>query len=101
MTDDNRSIITVTKRNHPQPRRYNVQAVIIDRTLCTKRDANKWVFNHNFIPIKPMHETQHYYRYRIKQPNKQSNYFTMDFIDGIKFIIEDNTATIYNHGKTI
>ena len=46
----------------------NIQACLFDISDCSTNDARKWLKNHNITPIKNVHKTDHYLRYRIKTP---------------------------------
>lgn len=45
-----------------------IQAVIFNRKDWTDEQARKWLISHGLLPIKQVHKTPNYYRYRIKEP---------------------------------
>lgn len=65
-----------------------VQAVIFNKKDYTPTQCNKWLRIHRLRPIKAMHETENYYRYRISEPNPKANYMTKTVGKGIKVIIK-------------
>jgi len=64
-----------------------IQAVIFDKTRWKPKSSANWLMSHKFHPIKKMHETTHFYRYRLMQPDKRKLYSTQNIGNGIKFII--------------
>ena len=52
----------------------NIQAIIFNKKHFTPLSSNNWIKRHDFHPIKQMHETKHYYRYRIKEPKRGKIY---------------------------
>ena len=46
----------------------NTQAVLFGISDWSTNDASKWLKNHNITPIKNVHKTDYYLRYRIKTP---------------------------------
>jgi hypothetical protein len=65
----------------------SVQSIIFDKELWTPRKATNWLMLHNFYPIKKVHETEHYYRFRIQEPRKYAEYMTKTLPFGIKLIL--------------
>lgn len=67
----------------------NLQAIIFKKNDYTKRQAEMYLRRHKYKPIKAVHETLNYYRYRLKQPDENNyNYRLMKFAPGIKAVIE-------------
>ena len=66
----------------------NIQSVIFKKDSFTKRKADTWLKRHNYVRIKPFHETLNYYRARLKEPNDKYEYRIIKFNDGIKAVIE-------------
>jgi hypothetical protein len=64
-----------------------VQAILFDKTIWSPNSSATWLMRHSFHPIKRMHETSHYYRYRLMEPSKRRRYVTKTIGHGIKFII--------------
>lgn len=68
----------------------NIQAILFNKNKWTPSNALKWLKKHNHNPIKPVHITDNYLRYRLRQPHKDYSYITKDIGDGIKLIIITN-----------
>lgn len=51
-----------------------VQSVIFLKSHWKKKDATKELKNMGFTSIKPVHETENSYRYRIKNPEAYMNF---------------------------
>lgn len=64
-----------------------VQAVLFDNKTFTTASSRRWLKRHNFQPIKRVHKTTNYLRYRIIEPNDQDKYVFKHITDDIKFII--------------
>ena len=47
----------------------NVQAVLFLVDDWNTNDCRKWLTNHDYIPLKRVHKTNTFFRYRIIQPN--------------------------------
>jgi len=66
----------------------NIQAILFDKNLWTAKNAYKWVKGHGYNPIKRVHITKNYYRYRITDPKTYRLMRIKNISDnGIKFII--------------
>lgn len=46
-----------------------IQAILFDRNYWTTKDAREYMKIYNKIPIKRVHKTDRYYRYRLIEPN--------------------------------
>ena len=67
----------------------NIQAVIFRKDAYSKRKADAWLKRHNYVRIKPFHETLNYYRARLKEPNENKyEYRLIKFGEGTKAVIE-------------
>ena len=67
----------------------NIQAVLFDNTRYSEKTSKHWLEKHNFHPIKPVHITSNYLRYRMKTPNYNLHKYRIERIGhGISFIIE-------------
>ena len=64
-----------------------IQAVLLDKKNFTLAEANKWIKSHNFHPIKKVHVTDNYYRYRLSEPDSKHLYRIKKEDHGIAFII--------------
>lgn len=64
-----------------------IQSILFNKTSFDKKKAEQWIKKHNFIPIKELHETNKYLRYRLQIPNKKHFYVTKKITEYITFII--------------
>jgi len=64
-----------------------IQAIIFSRKIWTTELAEEWLKKHKYHPIKAVHITKNYYRYRLKDPSKLSGYRIKEIGKGIKLII--------------
>lgn len=51
-----------------------MQAIIINKNYYTLKEANKIIKNIGKKPIKKVHETKNYYRFRLQEPSKNKKY---------------------------
>ena len=56
-----------------------IQSIIFKKSKWFIIDAEFWLFKHKYKPIKPVDITKNYYRFRIRQPIKGSEYRLIDF----------------------
>lgn len=63
-----------------------IQAVLFDIKHWKTPDARRWLKNHNYKPIKKVHKTDKYLRYRLIEPNDKDKYRTLNFGKNIKVI---------------
>ena len=47
----------------------NVQAVLFDINDWNTNDCRKWLYNQGYLPIKRVHTTNTFFRYRVIQTN--------------------------------
>lgn len=64
-----------------------IQSILFKKFFFNKKKAENWIKKHHFVPIKELHETEKYLRYRLHNPNKKHHYVTKKITDGIVFII--------------
>ena len=65
------------------------QAIIFKKAHYSKRSSANWLKYHGFKPIKKVHETVNYYRYRLKEPDEEIyNYRLIPINDGIKMVLQ-------------
>ncbi len=66
-----------------------IQAVIFSKSDWTTKDTIKWLKLHGLKPIKRVHKTKNYLRYRIVEPEQFTSYYmyTLPNINGVKFVI--------------
>jgi len=66
------------KRGQSQSSNANkIQAVIFNKHVWTTASARQWLQTHNYTPIKDVHETKNYYRYRIQPPETFRGYYSL------------------------
>ena len=64
------------------------QAVIFDKDIWDTSRAKRWLNKNKLYPIKRVHETMHFYRYRIREPDYDHlEYKTTNLGYGIKVIV--------------
>lgn len=62
-----------------------LQAILFNKKFYTLNTAKKWLNEHSYIPIKPAHETDNYFRFRMNQPEK-GRYYTVSISPGILLV---------------
>jgi hypothetical protein len=68
----------------------NIQAIIFQSDKHTTQDARKWLKKHDFTPIKRVHTTTNFHRYRIREPEdfQEKTFRLIPIGDGsIEFVI--------------
>jgi len=69
------------------------QAIIFAKSKFNTADARKWLKAHDYKPIKRVHATKSYLRYRLLDPHKPPKphkYRTKQIAPGIKMILKLN-----------
>ena len=66
---------------------YQIQAILFNNTIFDTKKARKWLKTHNFQPIKKVHKTENYLRYRIIYPNKNYDYITKQLNNRIILVL--------------
>ena len=65
-----------------------VQAVLFSKDLYDPPLARRWLRRHKYNPIKRVHETTRFLRYRIREPDYNNfDYRTKQISDGVKLIV--------------
>jgi len=67
-----------------------IQAIIFQRDKYTSQDARKWLKKHDFTPIKRVHTTINFHRYRIREPEdfQEKTFRLIPIGDGsIEFVV--------------
>lgn len=64
------------------------QSILFNKNAYTDYSARQWLSEHNYHPIKPVHVTKTYFRYRLQDPSSKKNYITISFGKGIKAVVE-------------
>lgn len=65
----------------------NIQTVLFDNSKFSEEEAEEFLEEHKIKPIKSVHYTTNYLRYRIKDPKEFKKFYTKSIEDGIKFVI--------------
>jgi hypothetical protein len=71
----------------------NTQAVLFYINDWNTNDCRKWLNNHDYIPLKRVHKTNTFFRYRIIQPNYNKYVYRIKTIQKyplIKIILQYN-----------
>jgi len=55
--------------------------------MYTTKEAREWLRRHGYDPIKKVHKTENYLRYRLIKPKKTASYYTIDTKKGIKLVM--------------
>ena len=64
-----------------------IQSILFDKKRWTYQTAFKWLQHHHQRPIKGVHETKHFLRYRIRPPHHFMRFITKKLPDGIDLVI--------------
>jgi hypothetical protein len=65
-----------------------LQAILFDRFKWSTQDAKQWLKEHSFLPIKKVHITNKFKRFRIAEPDyKKYKYRISHGDNGVSFII--------------
>ena len=71
----------------PHGHHMNLQSLLFARDKYTPKEAIEYLKEHDIEPIKKVHKTEHYLRYRITSPKDYKRYRTSAFSNNIKAII--------------
>ena len=64
-----------------------LQAILFDKKRYNTTKARRWLRSKNYVPIKRVHKTLNYLRYRLREPSKSYDYRTIVLGKGIKAIL--------------
>lgn len=64
-----------------------IQAVLFDTEYWTPSSARKWLKSHDIKPMKKVHTTENYHRYRIHDPDKYDHLRIKTLKPNIKIIL--------------
>jgi hypothetical protein len=67
---------------------YMLHAVLFRKSMYSAYDAVIWLNYHRITPIKKMHETTNYYRFRITPPIA-GHYYTKEIQPGLLFVMRE------------
>lgn len=65
----------------------SIQAVLFKRIQWDPQSARQWLKQHGLQPIKHVHPTEHFLRYRIEQPRVTKKYYSKVMANGIILVI--------------
>lgn len=79
---------------------FLVQSVMFNKKQYDSKKARSWLKKHDYHPIKRVHKTKNYLRYRIREPHDNSIYRIKKISKNIKFVIEKlSKGKGYNENK--
>ena len=64
-----------------------IQSVLFDNTIFDTFSSKKWLREHYIKPMKKVHKTDNFLRYRIETPPKNKRYMTIDYEKGVKIVL--------------
>jgi hypothetical protein len=64
-----------------------IHSVLFDNKRWLTSEARRWLKDHNIKPIKPVHKTPNFHRYRIVDPNEFKSFSTKKMDNGIELVI--------------
>jgi len=66
----------------------HTQAIIFNKRHWRVNEAKNWIAAHGYHPIKPVHTTARFHRFRLAVPNsRRYHYRTKKIGDGIELIL--------------
>ena len=65
----------------------HIQSVLFDKEAYKPYEARMWLKRHDLTPIKRLHETEGFYRYRITKPSRNLKYRVISLGEHIKAVI--------------
>lgn len=65
----------------------HIQAVLFDKDMWSTGRARRWLMAKGYQPIKRVHTTKKYYRYRLVEPSAGFKYRMKVIGDGIRFVM--------------
>ena len=69
----------------------SIQAIIFQKKYYTTKKARTFLKKNKFTPIKRVHKTNEYLRYRLQNPSKFKRFITKSILKGkVKLIIGFN-----------
>ncbi len=64
-----------------------LQSILFDKEIYTPKYITKWLKAHNLRLDKPLHETDNYYRVRIRNPENYESFRTKKITPYLYFVI--------------
>ena len=65
-----------------------IQSILFKKKSWTPKKAEAWLKKHNYKPLKKVHKTENYLRYRISKPDKRCRYSTVKFNKSIQAVVK-------------
>jgi hypothetical protein len=65
---------------------HDLQSILFSRDIWTIREANSYLVHHQMFPKKDVHVTKSYYRYRLMDPKKYTNFYSKQLKNGITLV---------------
>lgn len=66
-----------------------LHAIWFKKDNYTIDTANQWLKKHGYHPLKQGHETENFYKYRIRNPSKYGSYYSKYINPYILFIFQN------------
>lgn len=76
-----------------------IQAILFPIDKWTSDDARRWLSKSGHTPIKRVHKTDNYLRYRISEPDRKSSYTSKHLNNGIILILKSTTTPRWADGR--
>ncbi len=64
-----------------------IQSILFDKSMFDTLSSKKWMREHGVEPIKRVHKTPNFLRYRLKNPPKNKEYVTVEYEKGVKLVL--------------
>ena len=58
-----------------------IQSILFDNRVYSPKQAQAWLWHHNIDPIKHVHKTNQWLRYRIEEPSPRYDYRNIRITD--------------------
>ena len=72
------------------------QSIIFSKEFYDTARARRWLKRHHYEPIKRVHETTRFLRYRIEEPDqKRYEYKIKPFTDGVRAVLGTPIIQMY------
>ncbi len=69
----------------------DIQSVLFYKNKFDTKTARMFLKKMKLKPIKRVHKTKTYYRYRIKNPDNKSKYAVKEITEGVKIVLKTKT----------
>lgn len=63
-----------------------IQSVLFPLSSFTSSEANKWLIEHKYKKMKPLHKTKNYLRARISNVEENKKYYSFSLNNGIVIV---------------